>query len=190
MEKLRNLRRFRKAKKLTQRELAECVGVSESAISQYENGGKIPSFEVALKIAETLDCETIDLVTTRTGIFDALDDSSIKKEPATIGDGQLSEYETAVLGLQPSNVLSYEFNMMALVAENSGIHNLTLLKALVDAKTLAKWKLTKASGTTFTYDAIAKIQYNADEQSAIEKFTIFHSLKSRITVTVPSIPAQ
>ena len=97
MEKLRNLRRFRKAKKLTQRELAERVGVSESAISQYENGGKIPSFEVALKIAETLDCETIDLVTTRTGIFDALDDSSIKKEPATIGDGQLSEYETAVL---------------------------------------------------------------------------------------------
>ena len=85
MEKLRNLRRFRKAKKLTQRELAECVG------------GKIPSFEVALKIAEALDCETIDLVTTRTGIFDALDDSSIKKEPATIGDGQLSEYETAVL---------------------------------------------------------------------------------------------
>ena len=91
MEKLRNLRRFRKAKKLTQRELAECVGVSESAISQYENGGKIPSFEVALKIAETLDCETIDLVTTRTGIFDALDDSSIKKEPATNGDGQSNE---------------------------------------------------------------------------------------------------
>lgn len=101
-----------------------------------------------------------------------------------------TEYETAVLGLQPSNVLSYEFNMMALVAENRGIHNLTLLKALVDAKTLVKWKLTKASGTTFQYDAIAKIQYNADEQSAIEKFTIFHSLKSRITVTVPSIPAQ
>lgn len=99
-----------------------------------------------------------------------------------------TEYETAVLGLQPSNVLSYEFNMMALVAENKGIHNLTLLKSLVDAKTLAKWKLTKASGTTFTYDAIAKIQYNADEQSAIEKFTIFHSLKSKITVTVPSIP--
>lgn len=99
-----------------------------------------------------------------------------------------TEYETAVLGLQPSNVLSYEFNMMALVAENRGIHNLTLLKALVDAKTLAKWRLTKASGTTFMYDAIAKIQYNADEQSAIEKFTIFHSLKSRITVTVPSIP--
>ena len=111
-------------------------------------------------------------------------------EPNTIDSTTLdnTEYETNVLGLQPSNVLAYEFNMMALVAENSGIHNLTLVQALVTNKTIAHWKLTKASGVTFTYDAIAKIQYNADEQSAIEKFTMFHSLKSKITVTVPAVP--
>lgn len=112
-------------------------------------------------------------------------------EPNTIDSTTLdnTEYETNVLGLQPSNVLSYEFNMMALVAENQGIHNLTLVQTLVTNKTLVKWKLTKASGVTFEYDAIAKIQYNADEQSAIEKFTMFHSLKSKITVTIPTIPA-
>lgn len=110
-------------------------------------------------------------------------------EPNTIDSTTLdnTEYETNVLGLQPSNVLSYEFNMMALIAENSGIHNLTIVQGLVDNKTIAKWRLTKASGVTFEYEAIAKLQYNADEQSAIEKFTMFHSLKSKIKVTVPTI---
>ena len=110
-------------------------------------------------------------------------------EPNTIDSTTLdnTEYETNVLGLQPSNVLSYEINMMALISENAGIHNLTLVKALADAKTIAHWKLTKASGVTFEYDAITKLQYNADEQSAIEKFTMFHSLKSKITVTIPTI---
>lgn len=110
-------------------------------------------------------------------------------EPNTIDSTTLdnTEYETNVLGLQPSNVLSYEFNMMALIAENSGIHNLTIVQGLVDNKTIAKWRLTKASGVMFEYEAIAKLQYNADEQSAIEKFTMFHSLKSKIKVTVPTI---
>ena len=60
-------------------------------------------------------------------------------------------------------------------------------KDLVDRKAVVHWRLTKASKVTFTYDAIAKIQYNADEQSAIEKFTMFHSLKSKITVKIPEI---
>lgn len=115
-------------------------------------------------------------------------------EPNTIDSTTLdnTEYETNVLGLQPSNVLSYEFNMMALIKQtdkegNAVEHNLTYIKNIVDNKTNAHWKLTKASGVTFEYDAIAKLQFNADEQSAIEKFTMFHSLKSRITVTVPAV---
>lgn len=110
-------------------------------------------------------------------------------EPNTIDSTTLdnTEYETNVLGLQPSNVLSYEFNMMALIQENAGKHNLTLLKDLVDNKTKARWLLRKASGVKLYYDAITKMQFNADEQSAIEKFTIFHSLKSKIKVNVPAI---
>jgi len=127
--------------------------------------------------------------TTWTRIYGLASTPDFGGEPNTIDSTTLdnTEYETNVLGLQSSNVLSYEINMMALIAENAGIHNLTLVKGLADNKTQAKWKLTKASGVTFEYDAITKLQYNADEQSAIEKFTIYHSLKSKITVTVPAI---
>ena len=115
-------------------------------------------------------------------------------EPNTIDSTTLdnTEYETNVLGLQPANVLSYEFNMMALIKQTDKDgqpvqNNLAYIKNLVDNKTIAHWKLTKASKVTFEYDAIAKLQFNADEQSAIEKFTMFHSLKSKITVTVPTV---
>lgn len=59
---MKNLKQLRKAKGFTQKRLGELVGVSESAINQYENGKRLPSFEVALKIAEELDCEFTDLV--------------------------------------------------------------------------------------------------------------------------------
>lgn len=127
--------------------------------------------------------------TTWTRVYGLASTPDFGGEPNTIDSTTLdnTEYETNVLGLQPSNVLSYEINMMALIAENKDIHNLTLIQALADRKTPVKWRLTKASKVTFTYDAVVKLQYNADEQSAIEKFTMYHSLKSKITVTIPTI---
>lgn len=127
--------------------------------------------------------------TTWTRVYGLASTPDFGGEPNTIDSTTLdnTEYETNVLGLQPSNVLSYEINMMALIAENKDIHNLTLVQALADRKTPVHWKLTKASKVAFTYDAIVKLQYNADEQSAIEKFTMYHSLKSKITVTIPTI---
>ena len=104
-------------------------------------------------------------------------------EPNTIDSTTLdnTEYETYVLGLQSVSVLGYEINMMAVISENKGIHNLSLLKGL-GTKVPVRWILKKASGVTFVYDAVLRIQYNADEQSAIEKFTIYHGLKSKIRV--------
>lgn len=127
--------------------------------------------------------------TTWTRVYGLASTPDFGGEPNTIDSTTLdnTEYETHVLGLQPTSVLSYEINMMALVNENKGIHNLTLIQGLVDNKTTVHWKLTKASGVTFTYEALAKIQYNADEQAAIEKFTMFHSLKSKIEVEIPTI---
>ena len=81
---MKNLRRIRKAKKMTQKRLAELADVTESAISQYESGKKTPSFETALKIAEALDCESADLVSERDIGF-AESEQGIKKA-ATIGD--------------------------------------------------------------------------------------------------------
>lgn len=53
---MKMLRAARKSKGLTMKELGEKVGVSESAISQYETGKREADFETILKIGEILDC--------------------------------------------------------------------------------------------------------------------------------------
>lgn len=92
--------------------------------------------------------------------------------------------ETQTLGLMPAVELSYEFNVQVLNDANA---NLRQIKALADAKTEAKWRLTKASGTSFEYSAVPSISYSADEQAGIEKFVMYHDLKSEVTVTLPTI---
>ena len=92
--------------------------------------------------------------------------------------------ETSTNGLQPAVELSYEFNVQAL---NSADANLRQIKTLADAKTKAKWRLTKASGMTIEYEAVPSISYSADEQGGIEKFVMYHDLKSDLTVTLPEI---
>ena len=58
--------------------------------------------------------------------------------------------ETQTLGLMPAVEVSYEFNVMALSNANA---NIRLIKTLADAKSKVKWRLTKASGITFEYEA-------------------------------------
>lgn len=62
---MENMKKLRKAKGLTQKELAQLVDLSESQISLIESGKRFPSFEALLKIAEALDCESTDLLSTR-----------------------------------------------------------------------------------------------------------------------------
>lgn len=88
-EVMENLRRIRKLRGLKQKELAEIVGVSESSISQYESGKKQPSFEIALKLAEALDCESADLVSSRSFVADVTEN----KKTATIGDGYSEKHK-------------------------------------------------------------------------------------------------
>ena len=92
--------------------------------------------------------------------------------------------ETSTNGLQPAVELSYEFNVQVL---NSAEANLRQIKTLADAKTQAKWRLTKASQMTIEYEAVPSISYSADEQGGIEKFVMYHDLKSDLTVTLPEI---
>ena len=60
----RNIRITRKRKRITQRELAEKIGVSEGYISDIERDtkNKHPSIDCLLKISEALDIELIDLL--------------------------------------------------------------------------------------------------------------------------------
>lgn len=63
---MENIKKLMKAKGLTQKKLAELSDISEPQMSLIISGKRKPSFEVALKIAEALDCEFSDLVSTRT----------------------------------------------------------------------------------------------------------------------------
>jgi predicted transcriptional regulator len=48
---------------LSQRELAELCGTTQSAIARLERGGRPPRLDTLLRIAEALDCELlVDLV--------------------------------------------------------------------------------------------------------------------------------
>lgn len=53
---MKMLREVRKAKGLTMKALGEMVGVSESAISQYEKGKRQADYEIQLKLSDVLDC--------------------------------------------------------------------------------------------------------------------------------------
>jgi transcriptional regulator with XRE-family HTH domain len=47
----------RAARNLSQRELAELVGTTQSAIARLEAGGRPPRIDTLLRIADALDCE-------------------------------------------------------------------------------------------------------------------------------------
>lgn len=49
---------LRKSKGLTQKEIAEHIGVSRQAYANYESGNREPDFKTLLKLAEYLDVST------------------------------------------------------------------------------------------------------------------------------------
>ena len=56
----------RTAMGMSQRELAELVGTTQSAIARLERGGRPPRIDTLLRIAEALDCElSVELVPRR-----------------------------------------------------------------------------------------------------------------------------
>lgn len=96
-----NIRILRNEKGFTQLELAKRVDVSESMISQYETGKKMPSYETLLKLGEALECSVSDILDERktdglelTGFEKAL----VKKYRALDDHGR--ELVDAVLGIE------------------------------------------------------------------------------------------
>ena len=57
-----NIRRYRKAAGLSQEQLAELIGKTRSAVSQYENNTTTPYMYVIERIAAALGVETVDIV--------------------------------------------------------------------------------------------------------------------------------
>lgn len=53
----KNIVRMRKIHKMSQHQLAEIIGKSQSAVSAYENGETLPPFDVLLLIASALNVD-------------------------------------------------------------------------------------------------------------------------------------
>lgn len=54
-----NVSARRQAKGLSQRELAEIVGTTQSAIARLERGGRPPRIDTLLRIADALECDLV-----------------------------------------------------------------------------------------------------------------------------------
>lgn len=110
-------------------------------------------------------------------------------QPNTIDTTTLdnTKAETSVLGLQPAAEVTYEINMMTFADVPEGVeHNLRAVKSMADDKVKAHWLVVKASGVIIEYDAVTNISYTADAQQDIEKFSIYHDVKSDIAVSLPA----
>ncbi|MFA5313923.1 MAG: helix-turn-helix transcriptional regulator [Methanomassiliicoccales archaeon] len=57
-----NIKSLRNAQKITQTELAERVGISNGAISAYELGTRMPSYEILIKLAQVFKVSTDNLL--------------------------------------------------------------------------------------------------------------------------------
>ena len=62
LEIAENIRKLRDAKKMTQSELADWVGVTNATISSYEVGTRTPSYEVLIKLAQVFHVSTDNLL--------------------------------------------------------------------------------------------------------------------------------
>lgn len=62
MEVWQNIRNLRKAKKMTQQELADRIGKGKSTVQKYELGITCPPLDVIRKICIVLDCNFHDIV--------------------------------------------------------------------------------------------------------------------------------
>ena len=56
------IKELRNTKKMTQAEFAERLGVTKSAVSSYENGSRLPSYDILIKIARIFKVSTDNLL--------------------------------------------------------------------------------------------------------------------------------
>jgi len=53
-----HLKNIRQSKNLTQKQLAELIGISERGIQNYEMGVRKPNFDIIIKLADALNIST------------------------------------------------------------------------------------------------------------------------------------
>ena len=56
------IKKMRRNRGLSQKQLAELIGVEQQHVSRWENGKHRPSIDILMKIAEILNCNISDLI--------------------------------------------------------------------------------------------------------------------------------
>lgn len=59
---MKEIKRVRKNRKISQAELGKMIGVTAASVSRYENGEREPSVAILRRIAHALDVTVADLI--------------------------------------------------------------------------------------------------------------------------------
>lgn len=100
-----NLKKARKNKGFTQKELAEIIGVKRSTIAGYESKNQEPSYEILKKIAIALDC-SIDSLLAHSYDDYKISESKISKE--ILNNKELLALFNEIKGMNADNINFYK----------------------------------------------------------------------------------
>lgn len=65
------IKKYREINKLTRNQLAEKIGISPSALANYENNNRVPSVDILIKLSDILNV-SVDLLCGKTNIYNEL----------------------------------------------------------------------------------------------------------------------
>jgi len=100
----KNLKKARKNKGFTQKELGEIVEVKRSTIAGYESKDQEPSYKILKKISDALDCSIDSLLATDYDNY-KISESKISKE--ILNNRELKSFFNEIKGMNEENINFY-----------------------------------------------------------------------------------
>ena len=92
------IKALRISQKITQNEFAERLGVTKSAISSYENGSRLPSYDILIKIARIFKVSTDYLL-------GCTEDKSLTVNVSGLTEKQINSIKTSIGTFRTFNVI-------------------------------------------------------------------------------------
>jgi len=109
------IRKKRKSKGWSQDDLAEKVGVSRNAISDWENDKFLITFDKALVLAQVLEVEVLDIYAGKnTGDMDAATKKALENKIKELSE-QVSDVQNITLKIEDQGITSLDVAITALM---------------------------------------------------------------------------
>lgn len=119
-----NIKRIRKEKELTQKELAEKCNLATITIRQYESGKREPKYETLSKIANALNVSILDLTLSK----------SYEPKYITLNDIQIKIKEEATDSRETFKRLIDYIEQLNKMGQNKAIEQVELLTKIPEYK--------------------------------------------------------